>query len=644
MTRSKPTAACALLMLSGGIFLASNCRIEAFQGPTSLQSFRHTPLRDRPFHRYDLVCLQQSASSSSSPASSEEDERNTSPSTSSTEVHNNNDAQLEKESFEELYADYLPHWLLQRLQDNGWTHPTQIQKAALDAILKDGLDAVVQAQTGSGKTLSFLLPVLANVDPSRAAVQALIVVPTRELGLQIGRVAKRLAATGSTLRNTIGEEVDEEEQDETETAVTIATSNPNQKIMIMTVLQGSQNRRQRAWAWADPPQIVIGTPQELCNMVSKGGIKRYNSVKYVVVDEVDACLLNNAGTMKANLSSSTLHELLSKYLSPSYDDGTTVVDGDGVTIGGSGGVIVEDTKSATTMMMRKGGTTKIRPMSQTRQTIFASATIPQHRHFMKQCVQNQWVLSKNPKHVSLQSGEQLVPPTLDHAYIVSASTEKKLAALRRILQKIYASTLGTSSCKRVLVFAEPQRPLEEMAQVLAKDLDGLLWKEVHGPEEEAQASAIVGVLRYEDSLSQRAAAIQSLIGGDITNFASWKGRAANYNNNKSTKDDVTAKVDEEKKGDNVKMRVLLSTDLAARGLDIAGITHIIQFDLASDADSYVHRSGRSGRFGASGQVVSIITPQQEFVLNRLANKLFLEMDCIARQKTITKKRKTVDDD
>ena len=539
------------------------------------------------------------------------------------------DAQLGEESFADLYSDHLPPWLLQRLDDNGWNYPTQIQKAALDTVLLDQRDAVIQAQTGSGKTLSFLLPILANVDPSRAAVQALIVVPTRELGLQVGKVAKRLAATTNYDNNNNNNnnseassdsseeakeitEILEGEDEAIETAV-IPTSG-NNKIMIMTVLQGSQNRRQRAWAWADPPQIVIGTPDELCNMVRYGGIKRYNSVKYLVVDEVDACLLNNAGSMSSNLSSSTLHELLSKYLSPTYDDGSTPTDpGDAANNG-------MDEGGGTGMMTRRGGAIKARPISQTRQTIFASATIPQHRHFMKQCVQNNWILSKDPKHISLQSGEQLMPPTLDHAYMVCASSENKLAALRRITQKICASISDSStSCKKVLVFAEPQRPLEEMAQVLAKDLDGLLWKELYGPDEEAKASAIVGVLRYEDSLSQRAAAIQSFT-GEINDSHRWKGRGS-----KRTDPDTV--------NESVKLRVLLSSDLAARGLDIEGITHVIQLDLATDADSYVHRSGRSGRFGAVGQVVSIITPEQEFVLNRIANKLFLEMDCVGRQKS-----------
>jgi ATP-dependent RNA helicase DeaD len=81
-----------------------------------------------------------------------------------------------------------------------------------------------------------------------------------------------------------------------------------------------------------------------------------------------------------------------------------------------------------------------------------------------------------------------------------------------------------------------------------------------------------------------------------------------------------------------RLRVLFSTDLAARGLDIANVTHVIHFDLPPDADTYVHRASRTGRLGRAGQVLSIVAAEQEFVLNRLANKLSVEMTCIARQK------------
>ena len=496
-----------------------------------------------------------------------------------TSPNEDRDAMLVEETFSELYSEYLPNWLLARAKECGWDHPTLIQTKALDAILKDKKDVIVQAETGSGKTLSYLLPALASIDASRSSVQVLIVVPTRELGLQVGRVAKRLAA-GSTSDNGVFQ--------------SDAVNSPklSRKIMVMNVLQGSQNRRQRAWAWAEPPHVVIGTPQELCDMVRYGGIKRYNNVKYVVVDEVDACLLNNAGSMSAKLSSSTLHELLSKYLSPTFDDGSSI-PGDGL------------------RDMVKSQTQQSRPLSEQRQTIFASATIPQHRHFLKQCIQNQWTL-REPIHVCLRPGEQLLPGTLDHAYMVSASSDKKLAALRRVMKRISASVNelrangDAVASKKVLVFCDTHRPVEEMALSLAGDSEsGVVWKESLTSTDQINKSAIFSVLRYEDSLSQRSAAMETFRGENLEGLV----------------------------GDQLpQIRVLLAAgDLGARGLDIEDVTHVIHFDLPPDADTYVHRAGRTGRFQRSGNVLSIITPEQEFVLTRLTNKLNIPIKCLGRQ-------------
>lgn len=80
----------------------------------------------------------------------------------------------------------------------------------------------------------------------------------------------------------------------------------------MSVLEGSSNKRQRAWAWADPPHIVIGNPESLTRLVTTGAV-RVNAVSYVVVDEVDACLLSE-GTR------ASLHELLARSLSPTHAD------------------------------------------------------------------------------------------------------------------------------------------------------------------------------------------------------------------------------------------------------------------------------------------------------------------------------------
>ena len=52
------------------------------------------------------------------------------------------------------------------------------------------------------------------------------------------------------------------------------------------------------------------------------------------------------------------------------------------------------------------------------------------------------------------------------------------------------------------------------------------------------------------------------------------------------------------------MRVLVATDIAARGIDVDGITHVINYDLPNEPESYVHRIGRTARAGADGIAIS----------------------------------------
>jgi superfamily II DNA/RNA helicase len=75
-----------------------------------------------------------------------------------------------------------------------------------------------------------------------------------------------------------------------------------------------------------------------------------------------------------------------------------------------------------------------------------------------------------------------------------------------------------------------------------------------------------------------------------------------------------------------KFPLLIATDIAARGLDIQGLTHVIHFDLPELVDQYVHRSGRTGRMGGSGTVISIITANEEDKLLRFGKKLDIQME------------------
>src|SRR5690606_8527089 len=56
--------------------------------------------------------------------------------------------------------------------------------------------------------------------------------------------------------------------------------------------------------------------------------------------------------------------------------------------------------------------------------------------------------------------------------------------------------------------------------------------------------------------------------------------------------------------------VLVATDVAARGLDISGVTHVYNFDIPQDPESYVHRIGRTGRAGNTGMAITFVTPRE----------------------------------
>jgi ATP-dependent RNA helicase DeaD len=140
------------------------------------------------------------------------------------------------------------------LEAHGLAAPTPIQARTIPELL-DGKDLIGQARTGSGKTLAFVLPLVARLDPRVRAVQALVLVPTRELAIQVGSVLAPFAST-RRLRHTL--------------LYGGRSFGPEQRML-------------------HSAQIVIGTPGRTLDHLRQGTLS-LNQLSLVVLDEADEML------------------------------------------------------------------------------------------------------------------------------------------------------------------------------------------------------------------------------------------------------------------------------------------------------------------------------------------------------------------
>jgi len=73
-------------------------------------------------------------------------------------------------------------------------------------------------------------------------------------------------------------------------------------------------------------------------------------------------------------------------------------------------------------------------------------------------------------------------------------------------------------------------------------------------------------------------------------------------------------------------RIMVATDVAARGLDIDGVSHVINFDLPEEPENYIHRIGRTARMGREGIAISLVTPEERASLGRIERALGIKLE------------------
>ncbi|MCU4675156.1 DEAD/DEAH box helicase [Catenovulum sp. 2E275] len=150
----------------------------------------------------------------------------------------------------------LPAPILQAIEAMGFTQPTPIQAQSIPALLA-GNDILGEAQTGTGKTAAFGLPLLAKLDASVREPQMLVVCPTRELAIQVADALTEFASQIKGLK--------------------VAT------------VYGGQSYTPQIRDLRAGPQVVVGTPGRLMDHIDKGRLKLDN-LKACVLDEADEML------------------------------------------------------------------------------------------------------------------------------------------------------------------------------------------------------------------------------------------------------------------------------------------------------------------------------------------------------------------
>ena len=145
--------------------------------------------------------------------------------------------------------------LIQALQKQGIKEPTPIQEQSIPVVFK-GNDVIAKAQTGTGKTLAFLLPILQRVHTDVHQEQVLIIAPTRELIKQISDEAKEI---GSILN-----------------------------VDILPLIGGKTIEAQLQQL-GRRPQVILGTPGRLLDHAKRGSL-HLDCIRRVVLDEADQML------------------------------------------------------------------------------------------------------------------------------------------------------------------------------------------------------------------------------------------------------------------------------------------------------------------------------------------------------------------
>jgi ATP-dependent RNA helicase DeaD len=383
--------------------------------------------------------------------------------------------------------------ILRALAQEKFTTPSEIQTLLIPRALA-GVDILGQARTGTGKTAAFGIPILQKCTRG-VATQAIILVPTRELAVQVEGEIKRLG----------------------------------QHTPIRTVaVYGGQKIAAQMKFLRHGPEILVGTPGRVIDLLDRCIIE-FANIRFVVLDEVDRMLDIGFRDDIRNILSRIRRkgqDTSARPLPVAVEAQPAEISESRAEMGVAGGD-------------HEGGGED--ELGEHPQTVFVSATISAEieklgRQYMREPVE---------KLIAAGSDEK---PTVEEVeqYYFSVQPWDKYRLLRMLLER--------ENPDLAIVFCRTKRGAEKLAKKL--HADGIECREIHGNLAQNKRDRVMKGFR----------------GG--------------------------------------KFDVLIATDLASRGIDVADISHIVNYDIPDDPEVYVHRVGRTARMGAAGKAYTLVARDQ----------------------------------
>ena len=414
----------------------------------------------------------------------------------------------------------LDNHLVKNLAELGITTLTTIQSKALPVIMA-GKDALIKSQTGSGKTLTYAIPIMQKLGSQRPKIDrksgcfALVIVPTRELAVQTFEWFHKLS-----------------------------------KAFIWVVpclLVGGENRKAEKVRVRKGVNIVVSTPGRLVDHLEKTENFKLDQIEWVVLDEAD------------------------RMLELGYE---------------------REVQKVLTALQQQN--------TLTRQSLLLSATLTTGiQQLSELSLRHPTFIDAANDDPASQEKELTTPENLQQTFLLVPAKLKLVALAAFVMWKCQQS-----KNKKILIFL----PTQDMVDFYTKVLERALWGRT---EEEADEEE--ELLGEGEELSEEA---RLLLGkeekvGQRAGVQSPRLLRLHGNMKQAERLAVFQEFRQEAGG------VLLSTDVAARGLDLPAVDWILQYTAPICVADYVHRVGRTARIGAKGSSVIFLLPSEAGFVRQL---------------------------